>query len=90
MLIAAVSLALAIGQYVGRESRRIESVIIDEGFGGLDREGRDAMIEALNDLTHYLKRIIVVSHQEDFAGAFTHHKYVIRRENGNSVVTREG
>jgi exonuclease SbcC len=67
----AVSLALAIGQHAGQGARRIESVIIDEGFGSLDKNGRDDMIQELNDLKERLDRIILVSHQEEFAGAFT-------------------
>jgi DNA repair exonuclease SbcCD ATPase subunit len=67
----AVSLALAIGQYArGSKERPIESVIIDEGFGSLDRHGRDEMIEHLNALRGRLSRIILVSHQEEFAEAF--------------------
>jgi DNA repair exonuclease SbcCD ATPase subunit len=82
----AVSLALAIGQYVGHESQRIESVIIDEGFGGLDKEGRDAMIDALDSLRQQLKRIVLVSHQEEFASAFSN-KYLIQLEDGTSKVS---
>ena len=67
----AVSLALAIGQYVGNNVRNIESVIIDEGFGSLDKNGRDNMIEELNQLKQRLKRIILVSHQEEFFNEFT-------------------
>ena len=67
----AVSLALAIGQYVGSNARNIESVIIDEGFGSLDKNGRDDMIEELNQLKQRLKRIILVSHQEEFFNEFT-------------------
>jgi exonuclease SbcC len=67
----AVSLALAIGQYArGSKERPIESVIIDEGFGSLDRQGRDEMIEQLNALRGRLARIILVSHQEEFSEAF--------------------
>ena len=67
----AVSLALAIGQYArGSKERPIESVIIDEGFGSLDRQGRDEMIEQLNALRGRLTRILLVSHQEEFAEAF--------------------
>jgi DNA repair exonuclease SbcCD ATPase subunit len=68
---AAVSLALAIGQYArGNRERPIESVIIDEGFGSLDPQGRDEMIEELKALDGRLARIILVSHQEEFAQAF--------------------
>ncbi|WP_414620046.1 AAA family ATPase [Calothrix sp. CCY 0018] len=67
----AVSLALAIGQYAGQGARQIESVIIDEGFGSLDKNGRDDMIQELNELQHRLARIILVSHLEDFSSAFS-------------------
>jgi len=66
----AISLALGIGQYIGRESHRVESVIIDEGFGSLDREGRESVVQELYNLRQHLKRIILVSHQEEFRGGF--------------------
>lgn len=66
----AVALALAIGQYAGGGSRLGECVIIDEGFGSLDAQGQDVMIEELQRLKGIMKRIILVSHQESFANAF--------------------
>ncbi len=66
----AVSLALAIGQYASRLHRPIESVIIDEGFGCLDRQGRQVMIQELQNLRGHLNCILLVSHQEEFADAF--------------------
>jgi DNA repair exonuclease SbcCD ATPase subunit len=66
----AVSLALAIGRYSNRTAHHVESVIIDEGFGSLDKAGRDDMIQELRTLGQQLARIILVSHQDDFAAAF--------------------
>ena len=68
----AVALALGIGRYAGRNDARIESVIIDEGFGSLDRQNQLEMADAIRSLAddHLLKRIIVVSHQEAFADRF--------------------
>jgi DNA repair exonuclease SbcCD ATPase subunit len=66
----AVSLALGLGQYASRQHRPIESVIIDEGFGCLDKEGRQAMIQELHNLRGQLRCILLVSHQEEFADAF--------------------
>ena len=82
----AVSLALAIGQYAGQGARRIESVIIDEGFGSLDKYGRDDMIQQLNELQQQLARIILVSHQEEFFSAFTN-GYAVELVNGASRVS---
>lgn len=67
----AVSLALAIGQYASRQHRPIQSVIIDEGFGCLDPTNRQLMIQELHNLQGQLQRILLVSHQEEFADAFT-------------------
>ena len=82
----AVSLALAIGRYMAREARRIESVIIDEGFGSLDKNGRDDMIQELTSLGQQLKRIILVSHQDEFANAFPN-RYSFKLVDKASYVT---
>jgi DNA repair exonuclease SbcCD ATPase subunit len=83
----AVSLALAIGQYASVQQRPIESVIIDEGFGCLDNQGRQVMIQELQNLRSQMKCILLVSHQEDFAEAFTD-GYQFRLENGATRVSR--
>lgn len=94
----AVSLALGIGQFAGHgqggqtqgtdgstsAARRIESVIIDEGFGSLDQEGRREIIDELHNLKNVLSRIILVSHQEEFADAFPN-RYLIELKDGTST-----
>ena len=71
-----VSLALGIGKYAGNENHRVESVIIDEGFGSLDENGRQEMIQAIQELGDELKCIIVVSHQREFFDKFPN-KYAV-------------
>lgn len=85
----AVSLALAIGRYSSRAAHHIESVIIDEGFGSLDKAGRDDMIHELHTLGQQLARIILVSHQDDFATAFPH-RYSFKLIDKASYVTLVG
>ena len=83
----AVSLALAIGQYASKQHRPIESVIIDEGFGCLDRQGRQVMIQELQNLRGHLHCILLVSHQEEFADAFPD-GYRFELQNGATRVSR--
>jgi DNA repair exonuclease SbcCD ATPase subunit len=83
----AVSLALGIGQYASKQHRPIESVIIDEGFGCLDRNGRQVMIQELQNLRGHLKCVLLVSHQEDFADAFAD-GYRFELDHGATRVTR--
>ena len=83
----AVSLALGIGQFASRSHRPIESVIIDEGFGCLDRQGRQVMIQELQNLRGHLHCILLVSHQEEFAEAFAD-GYQFELADGATKVTR--
>ena len=70
----AVAIAVAIGKFAAGTSsaRPLESVIIDEGFGSLDKDGLNAMREELENLkdSQALKRVILVSHQEEFTKSF--------------------
>jgi DNA repair protein SbcC/Rad50 len=80
----AVSVALAIGRFAAGQARPLESVIIDEGFGSLDRDGLRCAAAELNRLRQQLRRIILVSHQEEFADRFP---VVIRLTHGENGTT---
>lgn len=85
-----VAIALAIGKYASGRNRPLESVIIDEGFGSLDRDGLAAMARELQSLQHTaaLKRIILVSHQEDFVENFPVGYRLIPGANGTTAERR--
>ncbi len=86
----AVALALAIGQYSGGGSRDIRSVLIDEGFGGLDEDGRREMIAQLKSLEGVLDRVILVSHQEDFQTAFPNGYHIQKTDGVSRIMPRVG
>lgn len=85
-----VAIAAAIGQYVaGSQGSAIRSLIIDEGFGSLDAQGRQEMIEELRNLSQLMDRIIVVSHQEDFQDRTLFPTgFILRKEGQHSIVER--
>ncbi len=89
----AVALALGIGRTAARgagdahSGARVEAILIDEGFGSLDRVGRDEMKDELRVLGRELGRIILVSHQEDFAQGFPA-RFDISMEEGVSRARR--
>jgi DNA repair exonuclease SbcCD ATPase subunit len=68
----AVSVALAVGRFASGRARPLEAVIIDEGFGSLDKDGLRAMADELKRLqcSQSLKRVILVSHQDEFTDQF--------------------
>src|SRR5262249_3917402 len=81
----AVAVALAIGRFAAGQARRIDSVIIDEGFGSLDRDGLRAAADELNRLKQYLRRIILVTHQEELAERFSVRYRLSRGEGGTTA-----
>ena len=81
-----ISVALVIGRFAAGQARPLESVIIDEGFGSLDRDGLRAAADELNRLRQHLRRIVVVSHQEDFARRFPVVIQLSHGENGATAV----
>ena len=81
----AISLALGIGAHANRNGQRIQSVIIDEGFGSLDKDGRASMIEQVRALSGQLDCVILVSHQEEFSDAFED-RYELFLEKGATQV----
>jgi DNA repair protein SbcC/Rad50 len=84
-----VALAAGVGQYVGRGVGSVRSLIIDEGFGSLDTQGRQEMIDELRNLSQFMDRIIIVSHQEDFQDRTLFPTgYVLRKVNQRTQVER--
>jgi DNA repair protein SbcC/Rad50 len=83
-----VSLALGIGKYAGNENHRLEAVVIDEGFGSLDENGRREMIQAIKELGDggVLKCIIVVSHQREFFDEFPN-RYLVELVDGSTQIS---
>ena len=83
----AVSLALAVGRFASGRARPLESVVIDERFGSLDEDGLRAMAEELKRLhqTQSLRRVILVSHQNDFTDHFSVGYQLTRGDRGTTA-----
>lgn len=53
-----------------RAGARLETLVIDEGFGVLDAVGRERMVEAITSVQEDFKRIIVITHLDDLKDRF--------------------
>ncbi len=54
----------------GRAGARLETLIIDEGFGALDADGRERFIEAITSVQEDFKRILVITHIDELKDRF--------------------
>jgi exonuclease SbcC len=83
-----LGLRLGISDVIARRSGyrgRIETLIIDEGLGALDEEGRQATIEILRQLRQRFKKILVISHVEEVKEAFDTKLVISKTTAGQSV-----
>jgi exonuclease SbcC len=53
-----------------RAGARLETLVIDEGFGTLDALGRERMVEAITSVQGDFKRIIVITHLDELKDRF--------------------
>ncbi len=85
---AALSLALALAEVVQEESGgvRIDTLMIDEGFGTLDQDTRDVVMETLTSLTNHGRKVGIVSHVEELKQLVSNRVVVRPRESGGSTL----
>lgn len=53
-----------------RAGASLETLVIDEGFGTLDAEGRERFVEAITSVQNDFKRILVVTHIDELKDRF--------------------
>lgn len=68
-----------------RAGARLQMLVIDEGFGSQDTEGRQKLIEAINLIRPDFKKILVITHLEELKDAFPARIEVSKTRKGSQV-----
>ncbi|MCZ2123227.1 MAG: SMC family ATPase [Anaerolineales bacterium] len=68
-----------------RKGARLQTLVIDEGFGSQDAQGRQRLVEAINLVRHDFEKILVITHLDELKDAFPNRIEVEKTENGSSV-----
>jgi len=71
-----------------RAGAQLQTLIIDEGFGTQDAQGRQRLVEAINAIQDDFARILVITHVEEFRDAFPTRIDVIKTVQGSEVYIR--
>jgi len=67
----AFSIRLALSKLLLRRAgARMETLVIDEGFGSQDPEGRERLVEAINLARAEFRKVIVITHLDELKEAF--------------------
>lgn len=65
------ALRIALAKLLARRAgARLETLVIDEGFGTQDAAGRDRLVEALQSIEDEFAKIVIVTHIEELKDAF--------------------
>ncbi len=68
-----------------RAGARLQTLVIDEGFGSQDSEGRQRLIEAINMVRPDFEKVLVITHLEELKDAFPARIEVLKTERGSQV-----
>ncbi|HAF60958.1 MAG TPA: hypothetical protein DCK95_01370 [Anaerolineaceae bacterium] len=68
-----------------RAGARLQMLVIDEGFGSQDEEGRQKLVEAINMIRPDFKKILVITHLEELKDAFQVRIEVRKTKQGSQV-----
>ena len=68
-----------------RAGARLQTLVIDEGFGTQDAQGRQRLIEAINTVRSDFAKILVITHIEELKDAFPTRIEVQKTNQGSSI-----
>jgi exonuclease SbcC len=80
------AIRLALSEVLAQRSgARLQTLVIDEGFGSQDTAGRQRLIEAINLVRPDFARILVITHIDDMREAFPNRIEVEKTDRGSKV-----
>jgi exonuclease SbcC len=68
-----------------RAGARLQTLVIDEGFGSQDSEGRQRLIEAINMVRSDFEKVLVITHLEELKDAFSARIEVTKTNSGSKL-----
>jgi exonuclease SbcC len=69
----------------GRAGARLQTLVIDEGFGSQDADGIQRLIEAINLVKRDFAKILVITHLDELKDAFSSRIEVTKSDGGSRV-----
>jgi len=71
-----------------RAGARLQTLVIDEGFGTQDGQGRERLVEAINAIQDDFEKIIVITHIDELKEAFPARIDVWKTGEGSQIAIR--
>jgi exonuclease SbcC len=68
-----------------RAGARLQTLVVDEGFGSQDAQGRQHLIEAINQVKQDFAKVLVISHIDELKEAFPNRIEVEKTDRGSTL-----
>lgn len=83
------ALRIALSKLLARRAgARLQTLIIDEGFGTQDSQGRERLVEAINSVSEDFERILVITHIDELKDSFPVRIDVFKTPQGSRIEVR--
>jgi exonuclease SbcC len=80
------ALRIALSKLLARRAgARLETLVVDEGFGSQDQQGREAMIEAIQAIQDDFAKVLVITHLDELKEVFPSRIEVTKGPLGSQV-----
>jgi exonuclease SbcC len=80
------AIRLALSEVLARRTgARLQTLVIDEGFGSQDVQGRQRLIEAINLIKPDFAKILIITHIEELKEAFPNRIEIEKTPDGSTV-----
>ena len=80
------ALRIALSKLLARRAgARLQTLIIDEGFGTQDGKGREKLVEAIDSIRDDFERILVITHIEELKDAFPTRIEITKDSHGSQI-----
>jgi exonuclease SbcC len=83
------AIRVALSQLLARRAgTQLQTLIVDEGFGVLDAQGREHLVQAINSAQDDFARILVVTHIDELKDAFPARIEITKTAQGSEIVVK--
>src|SRR5437762_8146200 len=72
-----------------RAGAQLQMLVIDEGFGTQDGQGRERLVSAIHSIQNDFEKIIVVTHIEELKGEFPVRIDVVKTDTGSALIMHD-
>lgn len=80
------SIRLALSRVLARRAgAKLQTLVIDEGFGNQDAQGRQRLIEAINIVRQDFEKVLIITHLEELKDYFSNRIEVTKGPGGSQV-----